>query len=332
MKKNIAIVLALVAFALISCEKSTPWEPGAPASTKQFLFFPVAAELQQELDPEANITSHKVVIERKDAKAALTAKIIVRENTDNVFEIPATATFEAGKDTTSILVKFKKMEVGSTYKFAIQLDINELNPYALDVNAAGNPNVPFYEYEATLIKYENGEGVIVDDAIIASTFGVAPSVAWTAKFQIAQLPSGNYKIRVLSPYCTVATAMDDNGIYDGYPYNAPEDFDASQPYNLSMVIDPVAQEVTMDDYIMGVDWGYGMMGVYNYGGEAVGEFDAEAERIEFSAADKALVFAMGSDLYNYAGFRFYLSKEAYVADVVLPAAKPVIDKAHRVLK
>lgn len=332
MKKNIAIVLALVAFALISCEKSTPWEPGEPASTKQFLFFPVAAELQQELDPEAGIKSHDVIIERKDTKSALTVKLNVTENTDKAFDIPASVTFEAGKAQAVITVKFNKMEIGGTYKFGIAADLAALNPYTLDVNAAGNPNVPFYEYEATLIKYENGEGVIVDDAIIASTFGVAPSVAWTAKFQIAQLPSGNYKIRVLSPYCTVATAMDDNGIYDGYPYNAPEDFDASQPYNLSMVIDPVAQEVTMDDYIMGVDWGYGMMGVYNYGGEAVGEFDAEAERIEFSAADKALVFAMGSDLYNYAGFRFYLSKEAYIADVVLPAAKPVIDKAHRVLK
>ena len=332
MKKNIAIVLALVAFALVGCEKNTPWEPGEPATTKQFIYFPVAEELAQELDPEAKVTSHDVIIERKDTKSALTVKLNVTENTDKAFDIPASVTFEAGKAQAVITVKFNKMEVGSTYKFAIAADLAALNPYALDLNAAGNPNVPFYVYEATLIKYEDGEGVIVDDAIIASTFGVAPSVAWDAKYQIAELPNGNYKVRVLSPYCTVATAMDDNGIYDGYPYNAPEDFDSSKPYNLSMVIDPVAQEVTMDDYIMGVDWGYGMMGLYNYGGEAVGKFDAKKERILFDAANKSLVFAMGSDLYNYGGFRFYLSKEAYVADVVLPAAAPVINKAHRVLK
>ena len=315
MKKYIFSIVAAAAFVFVGCNQVTPYVPGEKASADaQSIYFPVSSEVGLELDPEANITSHDVVIARKDASNALTVPFIVTVNTEDVFSIPESVSFAAGETQKTFTVNFGKMEIGSTYGFKISVDPALIDPYKIDTLADGSLVIPYYEYEATLIKYVAAEGVFVDDAVIASTWGVDPAIAWTVEYQIAELPSGLRKIRIVNPFNCMASAVDENGIYDGYPYNEEGDFDAANNYHIYLYLNPETGDVTLENSQLGVDWGYGMMGVVNYGDGAVGEYDEEKGVITFDADNQTMAFTMGGDLYNYAGFRLYFSKEAYLTD------------------
>lgn len=315
MKKYLFSILAAAAVLFAGCNQTTPYEKGEPgAENPQGFYFPVASEVGLEIDPSANIKSHDVTIARKDASVAATVPFVVTVNTNDVFTIPSSVQFAAGEKEKVFKVEFSgTMEAGQTYGFKLQIDPSLINPYLIDTLADGSSLIPYYEFEATLIKYEDGEGVFVDDNIIAPLFG-APVPAWTVKYQVATLPSGLLKMRVLNPFNNMATAEDENGIPNGYPYNEDGDFDASGTYNIYMLIDPEAGEATVDNFQIGVDWGYGMMAVSNRGDGAVGVYDTEKGVITFDAADQTLLFLMGGEAYAYAGFRLYLSKDAYLAD------------------
>lgn len=317
MKKNIAIVLAFIALAFIACEQNTPYEPGPQATTKQVVFFPVTEVLGVELDPEAGITSTEVTIGRTITEAAQAFKLNVTANTDKAFIIPDSVKFAAGEAQTKFTVKFDTtMQVGNTYHFGIEVDLSAINPYAAATEEkTGKALYPTFDYEATLIKYFDGEGVWVDDAVISAIYAVDPNVAWTADFQYAELPSGNIKVRILSPYNNLATSVDDNGVFDACPWNAPADLpepDAAK--NVVLIIDPQGN-VTLESQLqfLGPDYGKGEFFIYDYNG-AVGAFDSKKQVIFFDAADQTLAVGRYPSVNTYAGFRFYLTYDAYVAD------------------
>lgn len=330
MKKNIAFVLALVAFALIGCEKNTPWEPGDPAKTKQFIFFPVPGELGVELDPEAGVTSHDFVIERQDSANALTVKLNIIENTDKVFTIPTSVSFAAGEARKIITAEFGKMEEGGTYKLAVQVDLDALNPYALVLDENDEPLVPVYEYEATLIKYVDQVGVWVDQTV-GPAFA-ADAAAWTVNYQRADLPSGLVKLRVINPYNCMATAEDEHGIPNGFPYNEPGDFDAENTYNFMLILDPESGEVVFEDALteLGVAWGnYGPMFFYDYAGGAgtYGSYDDEANVVVFDAQDNSMLMGMGESLYAIqVNFLFYLTVDDFLKDNAASAPARLVKK------
>ena len=192
MKKNIAIVLALVAFALISCEKNTPWEPGDPATTKQFIYFPVNSEVGVEIDPTAGIKSHEFVIARLDSAKELDVDIKVVSASDSAFIFPKSVHFNAGEAKAEVSVKFDNMKEGETYGFVIEAATSiDGNPYAVES--------PFYQFEATLIKYEPGVGVWVDNPVLA-LLGLPAGIAWTVDYKLASLPSGDKKLIIINPY------------------------------------------------------------------------------------------------------------------------------------
>lgn len=327
MKKNIAIVLSVLALVLIGCEKNVPYEPGKPATTKQVFYFPVTGELGLELDPDAGITSHDFVIARRDSSKAESLALVVTANTDNVFKIPAKVDFEANVGTKTVTVEFisDKMSIGNTYKFAVHADWDAMDPYAVDTTAAGKSTFPTYEYETTVIKYEKGTGVFVDDPVLA-LIGLPSGVAWTAEYKLANLPSGERKLIIINPYTTPATGVDpEAGVYIGCPFTtAGLEVDDSKDYNFFFMIDADGY-VTHDDFDLGQIYpGVGMCSIVNYkGNTSYGYIDDDAQVVVFDQADSDnnSVFYAGPYAQNYVGFYFYLSVEAYVADQEEPAAE-----------
>lgn len=330
MKKNIAIILAVLAFALIGCEQNTPYEPGKPAATDQYVFFPVSAELGVELDPAAGITSHDIVIERTDAAKAQTVKLKVLSNTDNVFKIPETVEFKVGQTDTILHVEFGEMKIGTSYSFSVQVDWSEINPYAITIDDEGAALSPIYSFEVTPIQYTRGTGVFIDNPVLG-LIGLDPA-AWTANFKYAELPDGTIKFVILNPYTTPATGVDEeNGIYIGCPYtNVGLTVDDSQDYNMVLYID--GEDVIVEDFDLGLIYpGVGMCSILNYkGNTSYGVFDAETGLIAFDqdSDDNNSVFYVATYAQNYAGFYFYLSVEAFVADNAYEEGAPA--KAKKV--
>lgn len=322
MKKNIAIVLAFLALAFIGCDKNVPYEPGKPATTDQCIYFPVSAVTGVELDPEAGIDSVNVVVARTNADSALSVLLFVKQNTDNVFIVPDTINFEAGEFTDTITVKFDTtMQVGSTYGFQVQVDLDALNPYKIEKDASGKPLSPTFNYEATLIKYEPGEGVWVGDYdCLVKYYGIPEGLAWHVDYKLAKLPSGTWKLRIINPYAKLPESAepDEYGLYDAFPYNTEADLEGgTSPANVTLIIDPVKGTATLEKRLnyLGFIWdpSYGEVFLYDYQG-AVGTFDAEAGSITFAQADGTLASGEGTTLEVLAGFRFYFDVESYVAD------------------
>ena len=308
MKKSIFYIMTVsVAVLLASCNQNVPsYEPGEPATTDDFVYFPVSAELGTETDPESGITSHEFVIERKDATEELTINLEVIENTQSIFELPTTVTFAAGEKQKTLTAKFGEMEIGSTYKFALKVDLSQINPYLLDTTELGELNVPVYEFETTLIKYTPAEGVFVDD-IIAQYFGLERA-AWLVTYEVAELPNGSKKIRIVNPYTGAATGVNEDGIYDANPYNDPGD-GMEGNYNIQMTVTEEG-DVEIEDFYMGIDYGYGPMYTIWYDTDMPGTY-APDTLIDFATEDEMLVVGDDDGLYTYVGFTLYLNLEAY---------------------
>ena len=232
---------------------------------------------------------------------------------------------------TSFVVNVKELPVG-TYQFTIAIP----DEYCQGTLSSGSQTFTYQiivnepdEWDVAEIK----QGVWVDDAVVSSTFSIPASVAWTVSYQVVELADGSMKLRIINPYACTASAVDANGVYDGFPYNDPGDWDTSKDYNIELFIDP-ANDVTMPDVELGVDWGYTMMKLVNYNGVvAHGDFDPDAQRVLFDKSDdkNSLVFAMDKP-YNYAGFRFYESTAAYLNDQPAEAPAKAAAPAKKTLK
>lgn len=318
MKKNIAIVLAFLALAFVGCEKNAPYKPGEPAETPQFIYFPVASETGVELDPTAGITSKKVNIARLDTAGELDVAIKVLAASDSAFIFPDSVHFNSGEALAAITVQFDKMEVGETYGFTIEAELSkEGNPYA----AAS----PFYQYEATLIKYIDAVGVWQDE-VIGPSFGY-PVLAWKVNYQYAILPSGNMKLRLLNPYSKTATSQDEDGLYDGNPLNTTADFipDTESDYNFMLLVDSKTDSVRFSTTTtwLGVSAdGMGKIGFYDYaGGEGTyGKYHADSAYVVFDATDNSMLLRIENSLYGInIIFHFYLNVQAYLDANATPA-------------
>jgi hypothetical protein len=74
-------------------------------------------------------------------------------------------------------------------------------------------------------------------------------------------------------------------------------------------------DVTLESKIqlLGPDWGKGEFLLYDYAG-AVGQYDDEKGVITFNADDQTLAVGRYPSVNAFAGFRFYFSYDAYIAD------------------
>ena len=309
------LLLAAAVFTFTACEKTVEREPSPEAPWNAFAFTSSSAVL--ELDPEMNPPYEQAftVLRTTNIDKADTLHLVAEA--DTVFHFSADIVFAAGQKSVTSLIKFPFANEKETYNAKLSIPEAQRNPYA-------NGYTDFTMKLSFVTWSELIEGVFVDDAVIASTFGVPAALAWKVNYQLANLPDGNIRARIINPFACLATDVDEYGVYDGYPYNDPGDFDTSKDYNIVLLIDPKTKKITFTatKFDLGVNWGYGMMHLYDYKG-VVGTYVANTS-FTFLASDKTMVFGMGDgdyDLHAYAGFRFFLSEQAYIDQ--LPKPEPV---------
>lgn len=309
MKLNkIFLAVATVGVLFSSCEQTFTPEPLVDApENPQAVYFQTPDMTGVEVDPEANVTEYPIVIQRADSTEALTLNLLVNQNDQDVFNVPATFSFAAGVGTDTLVVGLDSMAAGVTYQLVLQLDPTVVNPYA-----AGAENA-ICQLAITPIKWEAGVG-IYHDLLVPAGYSSVPVTAWYVDYKIATLPDGSSKINVSAPYAKVPAGedavADADGIYDAFIYY----FYNTGAEDLMFYIDPNGV-VTFNYYEIGCDFGYGSVfgalykggtGVYNPG-------------VSVTFPDGAMVVGEAGVPYAYANLSLYLTKEAYLEATAVEA-------------
>ena len=309
MKLNkIFLAVATVGVLFSSCEQTFTPEPLVDApENPQAVYFQTPDMTGVEVDPEANVTEYPIVIQRADSTEALTLNLLVNQNDQDVFNVPATFSFAAGVGTDTLVVGLDSMAAGVTYQLVLQLDPTVVNPYA-----AGAENA-ICQLAITPIKWEAGVGVF-HDLLVPAGYSSIPVTAWYVDYKIATLPDGSSKINVSAPYAKVPAGedavADADGIYDAFIYY----FYNTGAEDLMFYIDPNGV-VTFSFYEIGCDFGYGSVfgalykggtGVYNPG-------------VSVTFPEGAMVVGEAGTPYAYANFSLYLTKEAYLEATAVEA-------------
>lgn len=309
MKLNkIFLAVATVGVLFSSCEQTFTPEPLVDApENPQAVYFQTPDMTGVEIDPEANVTEYLIVIQRADSTEALTLNLLVNQNDQDVFNVPATFSFAAGVGTDTLVVGLDSMAAGVTYQLVLQLDPTIVNPYA-----AGAENA-ICQLAITPIKWEAGVG-IYHDLLVPAGYSSVPVTAWYVDYKIATLPDGSSKINVSAPYAKVPAGedavADADGIYDAFIYY----FYNTGAEDLMFYIDPNGV-VTFNYYEIGCDFGYGSVfgalykggtGVYNPG-------------VSVTFPEGAMVVGEAGTPYNYANFSLYFTKEAYLEATAVEA-------------
>lgn len=309
MKLNkIFLAVATVGVLFSSCEQTFTPEPLVDApENPQAVYFQTPDMTGVEIDPEANVTEYPIVIQRADSTEALTLNLLVNQNDQDVFNVPATFSFAAGVGTDTLVVGLDSMAAGVTYELVLQLDPTVVNPYA-----AGAENA-ICQLAITPIKWEAGVG-IYHDLLVPAGYSSVPVTAWYVDYKIATLPDGSSKINVSAPYAKVPAGedavADADGIYDAFIYY----FYNTGAEDLMFYIDPNGV-VTFNYYEIGCDFGYGSVfgalykggtGVYNPG-------------VSVTFPEGAMVVGEAGTPYAYANLSLYLTKEAYLEATAVEA-------------
>ncbi|MCU4176685.1 hypothetical protein [Carboxylicivirga sp. N1Y90] len=267
--------------------------PQAPEGC-QGVFFPSSNQAVFELEP-ADALELTLTVSRTLSAGSVDVPIIVETNKDDVFVVPSSVTFADGETEVDFKVTFPQAGEGIAYdlKLAVEGD-NYINPY-------GSAK-PYVTTMVSRIKWEDvAEPMVYVDGAIAALFGVG-SLPMYVEAQKAQL-GASVRYRFKNAY-DVATGQDADGIYDGYPYNDPGDFDETKDYYTTIEIsDPsgTSGDVVMSGHEIGVDWGYGI--------KSIGSVDGEVGQIK----DGIITFGSGA---------LYLSLPDYNAGTKYPSSTP----------
>lgn len=120
MKKNI-ILMALAVAAFAACEKSVPYEPGAPMNLDNpNVYFSAYNSTKTVLASDA--TEFEVAILRDDVETALTLPLKSACPYEGLFTVPETVEFAAGVDSVSFKVQVSdKIEMFKDYQLYISI-------------------------------------------------------------------------------------------------------------------------------------------------------------------------------------------------------------------
>lgn len=108
---------ALVAFSSCNQEEQYQWGPQDPSEKDEVYFATSVAN--EELEPAQNI--YTITVSRVNTTGALNVPIIVVNNQDNVFTVPASVDFNAGAKTAKLDIDISKMELETKYELEIEL-------------------------------------------------------------------------------------------------------------------------------------------------------------------------------------------------------------------
>lgn len=120
MKKNI-ILMALAVAAFAACDKSVPYEPGAPMNLDNpNVYFSAYNSTKTVLASDA--TEFEVAILRDDVETALTLPLKGACPYEGIFTVPETVEFAAGVDSVSFKVQVSdKIEMFKDYQLYISI-------------------------------------------------------------------------------------------------------------------------------------------------------------------------------------------------------------------
>ena len=304
MKKfNISMLLLAAVFAFTACEQDVKREPSPAFDGTKAVFFPVDAE-SAEVEPTAAF-EHEILIARDtNNNEAVTVKLIVVENTQNIFKVPETVTFEAGVTETSFLVKFPNAQIDSTYTLSIKLESNQSNPYRI--------YNPTYTYTINIAKWDlvTNKTAIVFDGLVNAFYSTG-NPGWYVNYARKDNADGSFDIRLLNPYTVLpeykdgdydSPIADEFGLYGGFPYNYPSDVDSEGTYNMTIHVAKNGK-CTFDDFDMGMAWSYGEFSARYY--------DATIPGV-WSKADQSITFPAGSSACFMADYGGRLNSEPIV--------------------
>lgn len=283
MKLNKFLILfAGIALMFTACQKDVEREP-SPAFPEEVaaIFFPSPDERGAEVDPSAGIYSSVVTIARRDSVGELTVALKVIENTDSIFVVPASVTFADQQKEVEFEISFVGAQDGVSYSLVIEADASQVNPY-LEGSA-------FYQYSVTPIKWIPAEKPAIFDGWVFAAFYGIPEAFWYVPFEYAELGGGAMRYRFKNAYASAPTAVDEWGIYNGFPFNDPGDWDDTQDWFTIINVDSKgAAEIS--SHQIGVDWTYGNIEIgmtCNFTGDfdtyGFGEFEDGV--ITFAAGD-----------------------------------------------
>lgn len=193
-----------------------------------------------ELEPEAPLEM-TLTIGRTNTESAENVKIEVLSNSENVFEVPETVTFEAGQAEAPLNIKFPNAEIGISYSYELKFAEGSYNPYANQQTYVSGSMIR--------IKWNPIETSIYTDGIVSAIYGVDYPLTWYITSEYAEFPDGSMRIRMLNPYQGATANPDANGIWNGYPY---VDESMTVNNNVKVQIDINGSEATMQPSYFGV--------------------------------------------------------------------------------
>ena len=274
MKKffRIFAVAALLCTTLVACEeKFDDYTPADPVSGVQAYFSNESATDVTVTKADSQV---EVTLMRGDAMTAASVPITASIDAAyaSLFNVPATANFETGKTSTSVVITFDGAQLtdGAKYQITLMVGDDVSTPYGKNQTTL-NISVP----EPYVLL---GKGLYREDLI-------------TGIFSVDNV---EYEVEVYENLNTPGYLYVKNVYTSLYPYNAPGEYVTEDKYLVINVEDP--NDVFLPQQELGMDWGYGAFKV-----ATVAAGTLENNIITFPA--KAFYLAMAD--YNGGAWSFY---------------------------
>ena len=308
------LLLAAAVFTLTACEKEIKRDPSPEAPASAFAFEKSSFAL--EINPSKAALEFEIKVTRGNADEAASFPIAAQGDID-VINVPASAAFAAGSKESSIKLEFPKAEVDSTYSVILTVDEKNQSPYL--------SGTAICQFTVTIAAWEPAQTkAIVFDGIVNVFFSTG-NPGWYVSYLEKTNADGSFDIRLLNPYTVLPKYKDGDydspiqdkfGLYDGFPYNYPEDVDSKGTYNMDVHVD-ANDSATFDMFAMGMTWSYGDFYGAHAASRGKGFYDKTAKTITFFGGTVACGMSGYKDGAFYLGDQdlvIYLDAQAYQND------------------
>lgn len=274
MKKffRIFAVAALLCTTLVACEeKFDDYTPAEPVEGVQAYFSNESATDVTVTKADSQV---EVTLMRGDAMTAASVPISASIDAEyaSIFNVPATANFETGKKSTSVVITFDGAQLTDGAKYQITLKVGD------DVST------PYGKNQTTL-------NISVPEPYVLLGKGLYREDLMTGIFAVDNI---EYEVEVYENLNTPGYLYVKNVYTSLYGYNDPGDYVTEDKYLVINVEDP--NDVFLPQQELGLDWGYGAVKV-----ATVAAGTLENNIITFPA--KAFYLAMAN--YNGGAWSFY---------------------------
>ena len=289
MKKffRIFAVAALLCTTLVACEeKFDDYTPAEPVEGVQAYFSNESATDVTVTKADSQV---EVTLMRGDALTAASVPITASIDAAyaSLFNVPATANFETGKTSTSVVITFDGAQLtdGAKYQITLMVGDDVSTPYGKNQTTL-NISVP----EPYVLL---GKGLIRED-IIATMFSI-DNIEWEVEIYENLNNPGYIYLK--------------NAYTSEFPYNEPGDYVTEDKYFVINISDP--NKVVIPQQGLGCDWGPGQYGEVLVG---TAEYGTLKDGI-ITFPTKGLL--VGMEIYTEGGWGWYANANGLFR-VVMP--------------